>query len=159
MRYGHRSNRATSTEQVYTASRTEGFGAEVKRRIMLGTFVLSAGYYDAYYGSAQRVRRLIRERTRAAFETFDVIVTPTAASTAFRVGEKTADPIKMYLSDIFTVQAPLAGLPAISIPLGLHSDGLPFGIQLMADSFNESTLLATSAHLVQSDTVSHVSVP
>lgn len=117
---------------------------------MLGTFVLSAGYYDAYYGTAQKVRRLIQDATRSAFSEADVILTPTAASTAFRMGEKTADPVSMYLSDIFTVQAPLAGIPAISLPVGRHSNGLPFGIQLMADKFREDQLLSLSSIIMQS---------
>jgi len=150
VRYGFRHPEVHEVENLYRRSRSQGFGAEVKRRIMLGTFVLSAGYHDAYYGTGQKVRRLIHDSTREILKTADFILTPTAASTAFRVGEKAADPVSMYLSDIFTVQAPLAGLPAISLPVGQHSNGLPFGIQLMTDKFKEMELLALSRTLMQS---------
>lgn len=139
--YGHRSDKATDLESTYKKSRSEGFGKEVKRRIMLGTFVLSAGYYDAYYSKGQKVRRIIREKTKEIFKNFDFILTPSTPGTAFEFGKNSADPIKMYLEDIFTVQAPIAGIPAISVPCGIHSNGLPMGIQLMADDFEESKLL------------------
>ncbi len=144
--YGHRSKNANGVEETYRASRTEGFGAEVQRRILLGTFVLSAGYYDAYYGQAQRVRRMIRERTLRDLERFDLMLGPTCPTTAFAHGA-VKDPVAMYLQDIFTVQANLAGTPAISVPSGTHSSGLPFGIQLMAAPFEESKLLAAAEHL------------
>jgi aspartyl-tRNA(Asn)/glutamyl-tRNA(Gln) amidotransferase subunit A len=116
------------------------FGAEAKRRIMIGTFVLSAGYYDAYYGKAQQVRALIRRDYERAFGNVDLIALPTSPTVAFRLGERTADPLQMYLSDVFTVAANLAGVPAISVPCGL-SDGLPVGLQLTARPFDEATLL------------------
>ncbi|MEM7367860.1 MAG: Asp-tRNA(Asn)/Glu-tRNA(Gln) amidotransferase subunit GatA [Bacteroidota bacterium] len=141
IRYGHRSQEANSLEEVYRLSRTEGFGAEVKRRIMLGTFVLSAGYYDAYYTQAMKVRRLIKQQTEKLFEGCDFLLSPTTPSTPFKQGEKTDDPVEMFLSDIFTVHANLAGVPAISLPIGQHSNGLPIGVQLMGPSFSEKKLL------------------
>lgn len=146
IRYGHRSKEANGVEETYRKSRSEGFGAEVKRRILLGTFVLSAGYYDAYYAQGMRVRRLIRDNTLRAFERFDLVMTPTCPSTAFGHGE-ISDPVAMYLQDIFTVQANLAGVPAISVPTGQHSNGLPFGTQLMAKSFEDEQLIALSGQL------------
>ncbi len=139
--YGHRTEKATDLESTYKKSRSEGFGKEVKRRIMLGTFVLSAGYYDAYYSKAQKVRRIIHEKTKEIFGDFDFILTPSTPGTAFEFGKNSADPIKMYLEDIFTVQAPIAGVPAISVPCGTHSNGLPMGLQLMANYFEEEKLL------------------
>ena len=141
IRYGHRSKEAKGVEETYRRSRSEGFGPEVQRRILLGTFVLSAGYYDAYYAQGQRVRRLIRDNTLKAFERFDLVLTPTCPTTAFGHGE-IKDPVAMYLQDIFTVQANLAGVPAISLPTGTHSNGLPFGIQLMAGPMADEWLLA-----------------
>lgn len=138
--YGYRSKNATDLESTYKKSRSEGFGKEVKRRIMLGTFVLSAGYYDAYYAKGQKVRRLIQQKTLEILSKYDFILTPTTPGTAFEFGKNSADPIKMYLEDIFTVQAPIAGVPAISVPCGLHSNGLPMGIQLMAGYFEEAKL-------------------
>src|SRR5690606_37402920 len=126
-------------------SRSEGFGPEVQRRILLGTFVLSAGFYDAYYAQGMRVRRLIRENTLEALSHFDMILTPTCPATAFTKGQ-ISDPLAMYLQDIFTVQANLAGVPAISIPTGTHSNGMPFGIQLMAKPFHDEQLLAHARH-------------
>lgn len=134
--------------RLYKKSRTEGFGVEVKRRIMLGTYVLSAGYYDAYFGKAQRVRRLIKEDFTNAFKNVDVIVTPTAPTTAFGLGEKQDDPVQMYLNDIYTISANLAGICGISVPVGTHSNGLPYGIQFMGDSFQESKIL-NAARLVE----------
>ena len=122
-------------------SRAEGFGPEVKRRIMLGTYTLSAGYYDAYYLKAQRVRTLIKKDFDEAFETCDAIITPTAPTTAFKIGEKTQDPLQMYLSDIYTISVNLAGLPALSLPCGLDSEGLPIGMQIIGKHFDESTIL------------------
>jgi aspartyl-tRNA(Asn)/glutamyl-tRNA(Gln) amidotransferase subunit A len=144
--FGHRSKAAKGVEETYRLSRTEGFGPEVKRRILLGTFVLSAGYYDAYYGQAQRVRRIIRDKTLEAFGTYNLLIGPTCPTTAFAHGAIT-DPVAMYLQDIFTVQANLAGTPAISLPTGTHSNGLPFGVQLMAKPFDEARLLAAAKNL------------
>jgi len=146
IRYGHRSKAAKGVDETYRLSRTEGFGAEVKRRILLGTFVLSAGYYDAYYAQAQRVRRIIRDHTLVGFEDYDLVLSPTCPTTAFGHGE-ISDPVAMYLQDIFTVQANLAGTPAISLPTGTHSNGLPFGVQLSAAPFAEAKLLAAAKHL------------
>ena len=126
---------------MYLRTRAEGFGQEVKRRIMLGTYVLSAGYYDAYYGKAQAVRTLIRREFDAAFETVDLIVTPVTPTTAFKFGEKSQDPLQMYLSDIYTISANLAGLPAISLPCGFSKAGMPIGLQLIGRPFEEDTLL------------------
>ncbi|MBK6540364.1 MAG: Asp-tRNA(Asn)/Glu-tRNA(Gln) amidotransferase subunit GatA [Flavobacteriales bacterium] len=145
--YGHRSARAKGVEETYRFSRSEGFGPEVQRRILLGTFVLSAGYYDAYYGQAQRVRRLIREATLRTLSDHDLILLPTSPMTAFERGALSEDPIAMYLQDIFTVQANLAGVPAISVPLGTDTAGLPFGAQLMAAPFAEEVLLRAAKHL------------
>lgn len=140
--YGYRSPNAVDLESTYKKSRSEGFGAEVKRRIMLGTFVLSAGYYDAYYSKGQRVRRLLREKTEAILANYNAILLPTTPGTAFEFGANSADPIKMYLEDIFTVQANLTGMPAISVPAGKHSNGLPFGLQLIGKSFDDTGVLA-----------------
>ena len=139
--YGYRSKNATDLESTYKKSRSEGFGKEVKRRIMLGTFVLSAGYYDAYYSKGQKVRKLLQEKTFDILKNYDFIVTPSTPGTSFEFGKNSADPIKMYLEDIFTVQANIAGIPAISVPCGNHSNGLPMGIQIMDDYFEECKLL------------------
>jgi aspartyl-tRNA(Asn)/glutamyl-tRNA(Gln) amidotransferase subunit A len=146
MRYGYRSPKAHDLESTYKLSRSEGFGPEVKRRIMLGTFVLSAGYYDAYYAKGQKVRRLVRDRIRETLADHDILLSPTCPDVAFRFGENSDDPIKMYLEDIFTVLANLVGLPAMSVPLG-EKNGLPFGVQLMADAFKESEMLACGNRL------------
>ena len=138
--YGYRSPNSGDLESTYKKSRSEGFGKEVKRRIMLGTFVLSAGYYDAYFSKGQKVRRIIQNKTKAILKDFDFIITPSTPGTAFEFGKNSADPIKMYLEDIFTVQANIAGVPAISVPCGIHNNGLPMGIQLMADYFEEAKL-------------------
>ncbi|MDZ7714858.1 MAG: amidase family protein [Balneolaceae bacterium] len=130
----------SSLIRLYKKSRTEGFGEEVKRRIMLGTYVLSAGYYDAYYAKAQKVRRLIKNDFSQAFKDVDVIVSPTTPTTAFGIGEKTDDPVQMYLNDIYTISANLAGICGINVPSGIHSNGLPYGIQFMADTFQEAKL-------------------
>jgi aspartyl-tRNA(Asn)/glutamyl-tRNA(Gln) amidotransferase subunit A len=145
MRYGYRSPNAHDIESTYVTSRTEGFGKEVKRRIMLGTFVLSAGYYDAYYSKAQKVRRLIQDKTLEILANYDFILTPTTPHTAFEIGSKGNDPVAMYLEDIFTVQANLAGIPGISLPLFSHSNGMPFGLQVMANKFEEAKLLSFAA--------------
>lgn len=140
-RYGYRSPGATDLTEMYVQSRSQGFGKETKRRIMLGTYVLSAGYYDAYYLKAQKVRRLIQEDFFLAFRGVDCLVIPTTPTTAFGLGEKIQDPLEMYLSDIYTVSANLAGVPAISVPCGLDGKGLPIGIQIVGKQFDESTIL------------------
>jgi aspartyl-tRNA(Asn)/glutamyl-tRNA(Gln) amidotransferase subunit A len=144
MRYGYRSSNATELESTYKLSRSEGFGPEVKRRIMLGTFVLSEGYYDAYYAKAQRVRRMLRERVEKLFSDYDLILSPTTPDVAFRFGENSADPIKMYLEDIYTVLANLTGHPAVSVPMGKNEEGLPFAMQIMGRMFDEGTVLAAA---------------
>lgn len=147
--FGYRSPQAFDLESTYLKSRSEGFGAEVKRRIMLGTYVLSSGFYDAYYTKAQKVRRLIKQKTDEVLENYDFIISPTSPNTPFELGKQINDPIKMYLEDIYTVHANLTGVPTISLPLGKHSNGLPFGIQLTTKSFNEQELLAFSCKLMQ----------
>jgi len=143
VRFGYRSANASDLQTTYTRSRTEGFGEEVKRRIMLGAFVLSAGYYDAYFSKAQQVRRLIHDRTKTVFANYDFILMPAAPSTAWRIGAKKENPVEAYLADIFTVQANLAGIPAIALPVEPHpADNMPVGIQLMADAFQEAKLFA-----------------
>jgi aspartyl-tRNA(Asn)/glutamyl-tRNA(Gln) amidotransferase subunit A len=134
-----------SLDEMYEGTRAEGFGAEVRRRILIGTYVLSAGYYDAYYLKAQRVRALIARDFDAAFKSCDVLLTPTAPSAAFAIGEKSDDPIAMYLNDVFTVGVSLAGLPAISVPAGLSGDGLPLGLQVIGRAFDEETVLRAGA--------------
>ena len=142
--YGYRNTSALSLNDLYKKSRAEGFGEEVKKRILLGTFVLSAGYYDAYYQKAQQVRRLIRDKIEKLFLDFDVILLPVAPTPPFKIGENMSDPLVMYMADIFTVLASLTGIPAISIPLGNNSEGLPLSVQLMAKHFDENTLLSLS---------------
>ena len=149
VRYGYRSPGSVDVESMYKKSRSEGLGAEVKRRILLGTFVLSASYYDAYYTKAQKVRRMIRSSTREALRHYDFIVTPTAPTTAFRLGEHTGSPLEMYLADLFSVQANVAGVPAISVPCGKDDNGLPVGIQLLGDDFNEAGLLGFAKQLTE----------
>lgn len=150
VRYGYRANIANGDlTELYKASRSEGFGKEVQRRIMLGTFVLSAGYFDAYFTKAQQVRQLLCDRTKQLFSNYDAIVSPTVPSTAFRIGEKSSDPVEMFLADIYTVFANLAGIPAISIPLFKHPDGMPFGLQVMTSHFDEVSLLRLSQQLTQ----------
>jgi aspartyl-tRNA(Asn)/glutamyl-tRNA(Gln) amidotransferase subunit A len=141
VRYGFRAEGSNVLEDMYVNTRSQGFGDEVKRRIMLGTYVLSAGYYDAYYRKGQKVRRLIMKDFEEAFKEVDFIVSPTTPTTAFKIGEKTEDPLAMYLNDIYTVSANLAGIPAISIPAGVDKNNLPFGIQIMGRKFDESGLL------------------
>ncbi|MFN3857746.1 MAG: Asp-tRNA(Asn)/Glu-tRNA(Gln) amidotransferase subunit GatA [Caulobacter sp.] len=143
MRYGFRADGANLTE-IYERTRAQGFGAEVKRRILIGTYVLSAGYYDAYYLKAQKVRRRIAEDFDRAWETCDVLLTPTAPSAAFALGERNADPIAMYLNDVFTVTTNLAGLPSISVPAGLDAQGLPLGLQLIGKALDEGTVFAAA---------------
>lgn len=150
VRYGHRTaEKEVELADFYKKTRSEGFGKEVKRRIMLGTFVLSAGYYDAYYTKAQKVRRLVAEKTNEILKNFDCILLPTAPATAFNIGEKMEDPIAMYLADIYTVFANLVGVPAISLPLFKHPNGMPFGIQVITQKFEEATLLNISNQLMQ----------
>ncbi|MBA3240233.1 MAG: Asp-tRNA(Asn)/Glu-tRNA(Gln) amidotransferase subunit GatA, partial [Acidobacteria bacterium] len=141
VRYGHRTEEGDNLQKMYRRTRDEGFGAEVKRRIMLGTYVLSSGYYDAYYLKAQQVRTLIKRDFLNAFAACDAILTPTTPTPAFRLGEKTDDPLAMYLSDIYTCMANLAGIPGISVPCGLSSDGLPIGFQLMGRHWGEPDIL------------------
>jgi aspartyl-tRNA(Asn)/glutamyl-tRNA(Gln) amidotransferase subunit A len=147
--FGYRSPNAVDLESTYKKSRSEGFGPEVKNRILLGTFVLSEGYYDAYYSKAQKVRRLIQDKTNAIFKEYEFILLPTTPGIAFKAGANSSDPIQMYLEDIFTVHANHAGIPAISLPLGKHSSNLPFGVQLMARHFEEAALLRFSKYLSQ----------
>jgi aspartyl-tRNA(Asn)/glutamyl-tRNA(Gln) amidotransferase subunit A len=144
IRYGHHATQAKSLQEIFFKSRTEGFGAEVRRRIILGTFVLSSGYYDAYYRKGQQVRTLIRNDFTKAFEKVDVIATPTSPTPAFELGSKTTDPLEMYLSDIFTVSIPLAGLPGLSVPSGFTASNLPLGLQLIGKPFDEATILQTA---------------
>jgi len=147
--YGRRSENSTDIESTYTESRTEGFGPEVKRRILLGTFVLSAGYYDSYYAKAQKVRNKIKMKTEELFKSYDFLLSPTTPSTAFKFGENMDDPIKMYLEDLFTVHANLVGMPAISLPLGKSAtNSLPFGLQFMAPPFQEKSLFELSHNLM-----------
>jgi aspartyl-tRNA(Asn)/glutamyl-tRNA(Gln) amidotransferase subunit A len=143
---------------MYQKTRAQGFGAEVKRRILIGTYVLSHGYYDAYYIKAQKLRRLIAEDFRAAFERCDLILGPTSPSTAFRLGEKTADPVQMYLSDIYTIAVNLAGLPGLSIPAGFDAKGLPVGLQIVGNYFDEPRML-NAAHQFQRATDWHRRAP
>jgi aspartyl-tRNA(Asn)/glutamyl-tRNA(Gln) amidotransferase subunit A len=140
VRYGFRAEDAPELRQMYRRTRDEGFGPEVKRRIMLGTYVLSAGYYDAYYRKAQQVRALLKDDFRRAFEVCDAIITPTSPTPAFKLGEKVDNPLSMYLNDIYTVTANLAGIPGINVPCGLSSENLPIGFQLLGNYWSESTL-------------------
>lgn len=149
IRYGHRSKAAASLSEVYNKSRGEGFGDEVKRRILLGTYVLSSGYYDAYYKKAQQVRTVIRDDFRRGFDQCDIMLTPTTPTTAFPLGSKLDDPVAMYLSDIYTISANLAGIPGLSLPAGTASDGLPVGVQLLGAHFEEAKLLQISHRLEQ----------
>ncbi len=157
VRFGHRAKDPKDLMDLYKRSRGEGFGAEVKRRIMTGTYVLSAGYYDAFYIKAQKVRRLIADEFEQAFQQVDVLMGPTTPTAAFELGSKTADPITMYLNDIYTIGANLAGLPAMSIPCGFVQD-LPLGLQLIGRHFAESRLLS-AAHAYQRETDWHTRVP
>ena len=150
VRYGYQGKtQIADLKEFYKENRSKGFGKEVKRRIMLGTFVLSAGYYDAYFTKAQQVRRLLQQQTDAIFRDFDFILAPNSPTTAYKTGEKTEDPLAMYMGDIFTVFANLAGIPAISLPVFKHSSNLPFGIQAMSNRFNELSLLRFSHQLMQ----------
>ena len=153
VKYGFRSD-AEDLMDMYRETRARGFGSEVKRRIMLGTYALSSGYYDAYYRKAQQVRTLIVRDFEEAFKLVDLIATPTTPTPAFRIGEKTSDPLQMYLNDIFTISVNLAGVPAISVPCGFNSDGLPIGLQLIGRHFDEVTTLR-AAHAYESETDWH----
>ena len=146
MRFGLRVPGA-SLDEMYENTRAAGFGAEVKRRVLIGAYVLSAGYYDAYYLKAQRLRTLIARDFDQAFESCDVILTPTAPSAAFALGEKMDDPLAMYLNDVFTVPVNLAGLPGISVPAGLSADGLPLGLQVIGRAFDEETMIRAAGVL------------
>ncbi|HUG78906.1 MAG TPA: Asp-tRNA(Asn)/Glu-tRNA(Gln) amidotransferase subunit GatA [Burkholderiales bacterium] len=158
VRYGHRAAQYADLADMYARTRAEGFGAEVKRRILVGTYVLSHGYYDAYYLQAQKLRRLVARDFAAAFERCDVIAGPTSPATAFAIGSKVDDPVQMYLNDIFTIPAPLAGLPALSIPCGFDGKGLPVGLQLTGPHFSEARLLGI-AHRYQQASDWHLRVP
>jgi len=158
VRYGHRAKDYADLADMYARTRAEGFGAEVKRRVLIGTYVLSHGYYDAYYLQAQRVRRLIAQDFADAFQRCDVILGPTSPTTAFALGAKSDDPVKMYLNDIFTIPAPLAGLPGLSVPCGFDEAGLPVGLQLMGTYFSEARLLGV-ADAYQRATDWHLRVP
>jgi aspartyl-tRNA(Asn)/glutamyl-tRNA(Gln) amidotransferase subunit A len=158
VRYGYRAPEYVDLRDMYCKTRGQGFGAEVKRRILVGTYVLSHGYYDAYYLQAQRVRRLIAQDFVEAFKRCDVILGPTSPTVAFRVGEKSSDPVKMYLNDIYTTAANLAGLPAMSIPCGFGAGGLPVGLHLAGNYFAEARLLNV-AHQYQRATDWHLRMP
>jgi aspartyl-tRNA(Asn)/glutamyl-tRNA(Gln) amidotransferase subunit A len=158
VRYGHRAAEYTDLLDMYKRSRAEGFGAEVKRRILIGTYVLSHGYYDAYYIRAQKLRRLIAQDFAAAFKQCDVIMGPTSPTTAFRIGEKSSDPVQMYLSDIYTIAVNLAGLPGMSIPCGFDDSGLPVGLQIVGNYFDEARMLNV-AHQYQLATDWHQRAP
>ncbi|SDG38748.1 aspartyl/glutamyl-tRNA(Asn/Gln) amidotransferase subunit A [Chitinophaga filiformis] len=150
VKYGHRTSlKNLELADFYKKSRSEGFGKEVKRRILLGTFVLSAGYYDAYFTKAQQVRRLVVDKLSEILSQYDAIIMPTVPSTAFKIGEKADDPIAMYLADIYTVLANLAGVPAISVPLQRHSNGMPYGVQIITKQFSEANLLSIAEHVMQ----------
>jgi aspartyl-tRNA(Asn)/glutamyl-tRNA(Gln) amidotransferase subunit A len=148
VRFGYRSAKTTDLHSLYKKTRSEGFGKEVQRRILLGTFVLSASYYDAYYTKAQKVRRMIREKTKEILQRYDFIVMPITPTTAFKLGEHTENPLEMYLADLFSVQANVVGVPAISVPCGTDRKGLPIGLQVIADDFEESKLLHFSNYLL-----------
>jgi len=150
VRYGYRTaDPEAGFPGFYLKTRSEGFGKEVKRRILLGTFVLSAGYYEAYFSKAQKVRKILTDRTRLIFNEFDIILTPTVPGTAFKSGEKSSDPVAMYLADLYTVYANLVGIPGISLPLFTHTNGMPFGVQAMTNQFRELSLLQFSSELMQ----------
>ena len=151
VKYGYRTPNAHNLESMYKMTRSEGFGEEVKRRIMLGTFVLSASYYDAYFTKAQKVRRLIKEFTEDLLSKYDYIIMPTTPSTAFKFGEHSDDPVAMYLEDLYTVQASVSGVPSLSIPNGVDESGLPIGLQIMANSFKEAELYAFANYLTKSN--------
>ena len=158
VRYGHRAPEYSDLADMYKKTRAQGFGAEVRRRILIGTYVLSHGYYDAYYIQAQRVRRLVARDFAEAFKRCDVIMGPTSPTTAFRIGEKVNDPVQMYLNDIYTIPANLAGLPGMSIPCGFDEKGLPVGLQIVGNYFGEARMLGI-AHQYQLHTDWHLRAP
>ena len=158
VRYGHRAKTYTDLNDMYAKTRAEGFGDEVKRRILTGAYVLSHGYYDAYYLKAQKIRRLISTDFQTAFSSCDLIMSPTTPSTAFKIGEKISDPVQMYLSDTFTIAANLAGLPAMSLPCGFDQKGLPIGLQIIGNYFDEARMLSV-AHAYQRETDWHEKRP
>ena len=158
VRFGHRCENPKDLKDLYERSRWEGFGAEVKRRIMIGTYALSAGYYDAYYLKAQKIRRLIQQDFAQAFSEVDVIMGPSAPTTAFKLGAKKDDPIAMYLEDLYTVPVSLAGLPGMTFPIGFAADGLPVGMQLVGNYFQEARML-NIAHQYQQMTDWHKQLP
>ena len=158
LKYGYRSGEAQTLSEVYRLSRSEGFGLEVKRRIMLGSFVLSSGYYDAYYKKALQVRALLKDVYNRLFERFDMIVSPVAPTTAYKIGENIDDPVKMYMGDLYTVSVNLAGLPAVSLPCGFDGQGLPIGFQLVGDAFTEEKLIQ-AARIYQQHTDHHTKGP
>ena len=158
MRYGHRAEQYADLADMYKKTRAQGFGAEVKRRILIGTYVLSHGYYDAYYLKAQQVRRLIAEDFQRVYESCDVIIGPTSPTTAFPIGDKTDDPVKMYLNDIFTIAGNLTGAPGISIPCGFDEKGLPVGMLIQGNHFREAQIVNV-AHQYQQATDWHRRVP
>jgi aspartyl-tRNA(Asn)/glutamyl-tRNA(Gln) amidotransferase subunit A len=158
VRFGHRAAEYTDLADLYCKSRAEGFGAEVKRRILIGTYVLSHGYYDAYYLKAQRIRRLIAQDYAEAFKVCDLVLGPTSPSVAFKIGAKAADPVQMYLNDIYTIAANLAGLPAMSIPCGFGESGLPVGLHIVGNYFAEAKMLG-AAHQFQQATDWHARAP
>jgi aspartyl-tRNA(Asn)/glutamyl-tRNA(Gln) amidotransferase subunit A len=149
IKYGYRSKNEEDLLNTYSRTRSDGFGEEVKRRIMLGTYVLSSGYYDAYYRKAQQMRRLIKNDFDRVFSEIDCLLTPTTPGTAFKIGEKTDNPLEMYLSDVYTVNANLAGIPAISLPVGTEDTGLPIGLQLMTAPFKEGKLIQVGDFIEQ----------
>ena len=149
IKYGHRAEKFEDLYDLYCMSRSEGFGDEVKRRIMLGTYVLSSGYYDAYYNQALKARTVVKNTFDEAFRKYDVLITPTSPVTAFKIGEKIDNPLEMYLADICTVPINIAGLPAISVPCGKDNAGLPIGMQMIGKAFAEPTLIKTAYNLEQ----------
>jgi aspartyl-tRNA(Asn)/glutamyl-tRNA(Gln) amidotransferase subunit A len=149
VRYGYRPEEFSNIDDLMVKSRTEAFGTEVKRRIMLGTYALSSGYYDAYYNRAHKLKKKIKEEFKKAFDEYDVILSPTTPTVAFKCGEKSEDPLSMYLADIYTVNANLAGIPAISIPCALSKEGLPIGLQILGPHFGEEKILKTAYALEQ----------
>jgi len=159
VRYGYRSPECTDLLDLYIRSRSESFGKEVKRRIMLGTYCLSAGYYDAYYRKAQKVRHLIKEDFERAFETVDIVLAPVSPVPPVKIGSRIDDPLQMYLMDVYTVSLNLAGLPGIAFPCGKESNGLPIGLQMMGRAFDESTLLRAAYTLAKALQVEFVNQP
>ena len=147
VKYGHRSSQSQDLLEMYCQTRKEGFGRETKRRIMLGTYALSAGYYDAYYGQALKARKQVINEFKEVFKSVDYLISPTTPSTAFKFGEKTSNPLEMYMSDLCTIPANLAGLPAISIPTGINGNGMPFSIQLMSPELTDVSLLNFSSYI------------